>query len=71
MMSRSKTLLRGPQGVLGNLTGKIRSIIAVMSADREQDVIRRRGENVSSIEVKAVINAHPKMLESAVIGVIS
>jgi crotonobetaine/carnitine-CoA ligase len=38
-------------------------------ADRKKDVIRRRGENVSSIEVENVINAHPKVLESAVIGV--
>jgi crotonobetaine/carnitine-CoA ligase len=34
-------------------------------------VIRRRGENVSSIEVENVINAHPKVLESAVLGVSS
>jgi crotonobetaine/carnitine-CoA ligase len=38
-------------------------------ADRKRDVIRRRGENVSSMEVENVINAHPKVLESAVIGV--
>jgi carnitine-CoA ligase len=38
-------------------------------ADRKKDVIRRRGENVSSMEVESVINAHPKVLESAVIGV--
>lgn len=38
-------------------------------ADRKKDVIRRRGENVSSMEVENVINAHPKVLESAVIGV--
>jgi len=38
-------------------------------ADRKKDVIRRRGENVSSIEVENVIHAHPKVLESAVIGV--
>jgi crotonobetaine/carnitine-CoA ligase len=37
--------------------------------DRKKDVIRRRGENVSSIEVENVINAHEKVLESAVIGV--
>jgi crotonobetaine/carnitine-CoA ligase len=40
-------------------------------ADRKKDVIRRRGENVSSVEVENVINAHPKVLESAVIGVSS
>jgi carnitine-CoA ligase len=38
-------------------------------ADRKRDVIRRRGENVSSMEVENVINAHPKVMESAVIGV--
>ena len=38
-------------------------------SDRKKDVIRRRGENVSSIEVESVINAHEKVLESAVIGV--
>ena len=38
-------------------------------ADRKRDVIRRRGENISSVEVENVINVHPKVLESAVIGV--
>jgi crotonobetaine/carnitine-CoA ligase len=38
-------------------------------ADRKKDVIRRRGENVSSLEVENVINAHPKVLEAAVIGI--
>ena len=38
-------------------------------ADRKKDVIRRRGENVSSAQVEGVINAHSKVLESAVIGV--
>ena len=39
-------------------------------ADRKKDVIRRRGKR-SSLEVENVINAHPKVLESAVIGVAS
>ena len=38
-------------------------------ADRKRDVIRRREENVSSLEVETVINTHPKVLESAVIGI--
>ena len=38
-------------------------------ADRKKDVIRRRGENVSSLEVENVVNAHPKVLEAAVIGI--
>lgn len=37
--------------------------------DRKKDVIRRRGENISSLEIEEVLNAHPKVLESAVIGV--
>ncbi len=37
--------------------------------DRIKDAIRRRGENVSSFEVEAEINAHPAVFESAVVGV--
>ncbi len=37
--------------------------------DRKKDIVRRRGENVSSLEVENVINHHPAVLESAVIGV--
>ena len=38
-------------------------------ADRRKDVIRRRGENIASGEVEAVLDAHPAVLESAVVGV--
>lgn len=37
--------------------------------DRMKDIVRRRGENVSSLEVEMVINRHPDVLESAVVGV--
>lgn len=37
--------------------------------DRKKDIVRRRGENVSSLEVELVINRHPDVLESAIIGV--
>ncbi len=37
--------------------------------DRIKDAIRRRGENVSSFEVEAEINAHPAVLESAAVAV--
>lgn len=37
--------------------------------DRRKDVIRRRGENIASGEVEAVLDAHPAVLESAVVGV--
>ncbi|MEX2649078.1 MAG: AMP-binding protein [Alphaproteobacteria bacterium] len=39
--------------------------------DRSKDAIRRRGENISSIEVETEINAHPDVLESAVVPVAS
>ncbi len=37
--------------------------------DRMKDIVRRRGENVSSLEVELVLNSHDDVLESAVIGV--
>ncbi len=37
--------------------------------DRMKDMIRRRGENISSWEVEAEINAHPAVLESAAVAV--
>ena len=38
-------------------------------ADRKKEAIRRKGENISSFEVEKVLNAHPAVLESAVIPV--
>jgi crotonobetaine/carnitine-CoA ligase len=37
--------------------------------DRVMDYIRRRGENVSSMEVEAVLTSHPDVLEAAAVGV--
>ena len=37
--------------------------------DRMKDAIRRRGENISSFEVEAVVNTHPGVQESAAIPV--
>lgn len=37
--------------------------------DRKKDYIRRKGENVSSYEVEASINANPKVAESAAVGI--
>jgi crotonobetaine/carnitine-CoA ligase len=39
--------------------------------DRTNDAIRRRGENISSLEVEREVNAHAQVLESAVIPVAS
>jgi crotonobetaine/carnitine-CoA ligase len=37
--------------------------------DRKKDIVRRRGENVSSVEVEVVLTAHPAVAEAAVLGV--
>lgn len=37
--------------------------------DRLKDSIRRRGENISSFEVEAVVNSHPDVVESAAVAV--
>jgi len=37
--------------------------------DRIKDAIRRRGENISSVEVERVLNAHPSVAEVAVVPV--
>jgi crotonobetaine/carnitine-CoA ligase len=52
----------GDLGVLdndGNLT----------YVDRVKDSLRRRGENISSVEVETVVVRHPAVLEAAVVGV--
>jgi carnitine-CoA ligase len=36
---------------------------------RRKELIRRRGENLSPLEVEAVLEAHPDVVEAAVIGV--
>ena len=38
-------------------------------ADRIKDRIRRRGENISSFEIEQVLNDHPDIQESAVVGI--
>lgn len=37
--------------------------------DRKKDIIRRRGENVSSVEVEQTIERMPNVVEAAVVGV--
>lgn len=37
--------------------------------DRSKDSLRRRGENVSSVEVEAVVLRHPAVAEAAAVGV--
>ena len=38
-------------------------------AGRTKEIIRRRGENVSPVEVELVLDAHPAVVSSAVVGV--
>lgn len=37
--------------------------------DRKKQALRRRGENISSFEVEAVLNSNPAVLESCIVGV--
>ncbi|MGO9250921.1 MAG: AMP-binding protein [Mycobacterium sp.] len=37
--------------------------------DRLKDSLRRRGENISSVEVECVVRCHPAVAEAAVVGV--
>ena len=38
-------------------------------ADRQVNRVRRRGENISVTEVEQILDSHPQVLESAVVGV--
>jgi carnitine-CoA ligase len=37
--------------------------------DRVKDCLRRRGENVSSVEVETTVTRHPAVLEAAAVGI--
>jgi crotonobetaine/carnitine-CoA ligase len=41
----------------------------VYFVDRLKDTLRRRGKNISSFEVEAVVNSHAAVLESAAVGI--
>jgi crotonobetaine/carnitine-CoA ligase len=42
---------------------------ALYFAGRAQEIIRRAGENISALEIEAVMNEHPDVIHVAVIGV--
>lgn len=44
---------------------------ALSFVDRKKDCLRRRGENVSSVELEQAINRHPAVVESAIHAVAS
>ena len=37
--------------------------------DRKKDAIRRRGENISSVELQNIVNSHPAVTDSIAVGV--
>jgi crotonobetaine/carnitine-CoA ligase len=49
--------------------GRLDDLGRLHFVDRIKDCIRRRGENISSFEIEQVLNAHPAVAESAVVGV--
>ena len=68
----AESLRPGPDGAIRLFTGDLATRDEddfYFFVDRKKDVIRRRGENISSLEVENVLAAHPAVLEVAVIGV--
>jgi crotonobetaine/carnitine-CoA ligase len=49
--------------------GKLDAAQNLTYVDRAKDCLRRRGENISSIEVEAAVLRHPAVAEAAVVGV--
>ena len=49
--------------------GKLDSEQNLTYVDRLKDSLRRRGENISSVELEAVVMRHPVVLEAAAVGV--
>jgi crotonobetaine/carnitine-CoA ligase len=49
--------------------GRLDDLGRLHYVDRIKDCIRRRGENISSFEIEQVLNAHPAVAESAVVGI--
>lgn len=65
---RTRRALRGGWLHTGDLAYRDREGYLYF-AGRADEMIRRRGENVSPAEVEAVLRAHPSVREAAVIGV--
>ncbi len=49
--------------------GRLDADSNVTYVDRLKDSLRRRGENVSSVEVESVVRRHPAVADAAVVGV--
>jgi crotonobetaine/carnitine-CoA ligase len=65
---QTKAALRGGWFHTGDL-GRLDEEGYLYFQDRKKDVIRRRGENISSLEVEEVLKREPRILDCAVIGV--
>lgn len=61
-------LLRGGWYHSGDL-GRVDEAGNLYFVGREKDVIRRRGENISALEIENVVEAHPAVLEAAAYGI--
>lgn len=49
--------------------GQVREDGYIYFVDRMKDMIKRSGENIATSEIESVINSHPSISDSAVIGV--
>jgi crotonobetaine/carnitine-CoA ligase len=62
-------LVRHPRWFRTGDLGVLDSDQNLTYVDRVKDSLRRRGENVSSVEVETAVMRHPAVLEAAVVGV--
>ena len=68
MPAESAAVMDGPWLRTGDLV-TARGDGTYTFVSRVKEVIRRRGENLSPLEVEEVLEAHPSVLEAAVVGV--
>ena len=61
-------LLRGGWYHSGDL-GRLDDAGNLYFVGRKKDVIRRRGENISALEIERALEAHPAVLEAAAYGI--
>lgn len=68
MPEANAEMLRGGWYHTGDL-GRLDEMGNLYFVGRKKDVIRRRGENISALEIENVIERHPAVLEAAAYGV--
>ena len=64
-----KTTTWGESGFPSEFLGWLDQDGYLYFVDRKKDIIRRRGENISSQEVENVLKRHPEVLDCAVLAV--